>query len=143
MAVNGRAKGAAGEREFADWLQRVLRLEIKPQRNLEQVRSGGADIVDVPPFLFEVKRCEQLSLRSWWLQVKTASESHLDSVPVVAYRQNRQPWRFLISANFIGVGKGFVQLEELEFKQWADLILNWYTNRSEDLDTQLTKTVSD
>jgi hypothetical protein len=39
------------------------------------------------------------------------------------YRQNRKKWKFLISAKFIGLDKGYVRLEELEFKKWARMIL--------------------
>jgi len=115
--INGRAKGAAGEREFAKWLQDNLKLDFLPTRNLEQTREGGADILGVDPFVFEVKRCETLALRDWWIQVNKACH-YLDDEPIVAYRKNHQPWRFLISARNIGLEKGFVQLEEFEAKTW-------------------------
>jgi hypothetical protein len=121
MPVNGRAKGAAGEREFGRWLEENLGLQDRPQRNLEQVRSGGADIIDVPPFNFEVKRCEAIARRKWWVQVVQSCTD--GQVPVVAYRKNRQPWRFLISAKNIGLEKGFIQLEEFEARQWLILQL--------------------
>jgi len=114
--VNARSKGARGEREFCNWLKDALDLSFLPTRNLEQVRSGGADVLDIPPFIFEVKRVEKPNKRKWWLQVKAACQS--GDVPVVAYRKNRQPWRFLISAAVIGLEHGFIQLEEMEFKQW-------------------------
>ena len=122
--INSRGKGAEGEREFARWLQENLKLDFLPTRNLEQVREGGADIMGVKPFVFEVKRCQQLSLRNWWLQVNisiqnmTAEELSEQPIPVVAYRQNHQPWRFLISATHIGLFKGFIQIEEFEARQW-------------------------
>ena len=116
--INSRTKGASGEREFASWLQRVLSLTETPLRNLEQVRSGGADIVDVPPFIFEVKRCEQLDLRKWWMQVTKAQgqDHHLERV--VVFRQNRKPWKGLISANHIGLETGFVEIQEYELEKW-------------------------
>ena len=116
--VNARAKGSAGEREFCKWLQETLNLDRTLERNLNQVRNGGADIEDVYPFLFEIKRCEQLKLRDWWFQVKTAAKDSPGSIPIVAYRQNRKKWKFLISAQYIGLERGFIQLEEIEFKQW-------------------------
>jgi len=120
--VNGRAKGANGEREAAKWLQLNFGLANCPQRNLEQVRSGGHDLVGFEPFAFEVKRCEAVSLRKWWLQCVT-SASKLHMVPVVMFRQNNKPWRFLISAKHIGLQNGFIQLEEREFILWAKLII--------------------
>jgi len=119
MKINGRAKGGGGEREFCKWLQENLELSFLPTRNLEQTRDGGADICDMPPFMFEVKRCEGLSLRDWWLQVSLATTSyHEKRIRVVAFRRNKQKWAFLISATWIGLEKGFVQLEEFEGKTW-------------------------
>ncbi len=122
--INSRGKGSEGEREFARWLQEKLELDFLPQRNLEQSRGGGADIIDVRPFLFEVKRCEVLAFRDWWLQVIVASKKTIESVPIVAYRQNKQPWRFLISAKNIGLRVGYIQLEENEAIQWMRIVLN-------------------
>jgi len=115
--INIRSKGAGGEREFCSWLHIKLKLDIVPERNLDQVRNGGADILDVPPFIFEVKRQESLNHRAWWLQVVTASKD-TGKIPIVAFRQNRKPWRFLIPAKCIGVPSGFVHLEEREFLMW-------------------------
>lgn len=114
--VNSRGKGAEGEREFCRWLKQTLKLSFLPQRNLEQVRSGGSDVVDIHPFIFEVKRCQGLSLKEWWAQVCTDTPDN--KISVVAFRQNRQPWRFLISARLIGLDKGFMQLEEHVFIPW-------------------------
>lgn len=118
--MNSRAKGAAGELELAKWLERMLKLDERPQRNLEQVRSGGSDIIDVYPFYFECKRVEQLDLQSWWNQVLfECRKCSYDPVPVVAFRQNRKPWEFLITAGTIGLTQGFVRLREKEFVPWA------------------------
>ena len=122
MTINGRAKGAGGEREAAQWLQKEFKLEITPQRNLEQVRSGGADLIGFAPFQIEVKRAEGEAKRKWWLQVTQACD--INEVPVVMYRRNRQPWRFLISARNIGVETGFMQLEAREFILWAKGLLS-------------------
>lgn len=126
--INGRNKGASGEREAADWLKAHFKLEVKPQRNLEQVRSGGHDIEGFPPFAFEVKRCETLSLKNWWVQVvNSLTEEYC--VPVVMYRQNRKPWKFLISATAIGLPKGYILLEAREFIGWANLYLDKISNQ--------------
>lgn len=126
--VNARSKGASGEREFCKWLTDNLSiLEITPERNLEQVRSGGADIVNIYPFIFEVKRVQLLDLSSWWIQVKHAwqecreYQGSIDTnlIPVVAFRQNHQSWEFLISAQLIGCNLGFLRLNERTFREWA------------------------
>ena len=98
--INSRAKGANGEREFAKWLKENLNLQTLPQRNLEQVREGGSDILGVGQFVFEVKRVENLDLLTWWNQVVNDARL-LNKEPVVAFRQNNKKWEFLISARNI------------------------------------------
>ena len=119
MPVNARSKGAAGEREFCDWLEKNCTLPEPAQRNLEQVRSGGTDII-MPPFAFEVKRREVLDLQGWWIQAKNdAKKLSLD--PVVAFRQNRKPWEFLIAARYlIDSDFGFLRMSEFVFKKWIE-----------------------
>jgi len=129
MAINGRNKGSAGERECAEWLQKLLALPYKPKRNLEQTRSGGHDLL-VEPFLVEVKRVEILALRKWWTQVQKAYvefdrnllETYDDVIPIVLFRQNRQKWKCLIDANWIGLPRGFVLLDNLETKLWLKMM---------------------
>lgn len=123
MPINPRTKGASGEREAAKWLQSAFKLEACPERNLEQTRSGGFDLIGFPPFAFEIKRCQTISLRSWWLQVTHATNDKYH-IPVVMYRPNNKPWKFLISAKYIGLNKGFVHLEAREFTQWVNTVLD-------------------
>lgn len=131
--INSRAKGASGEREFCGWLFKNFdQLEEKPERNLDQVRNGGTDVI-VPPFCFEVKRRENLDLLAAWIQVKKDVEliarTHgRQHIPVVAFRFNRKPWEFLISANYIGCGMGFVRLDERTFIMWANKMIDRYTS---------------
>ena len=118
MIMNVRNKGANGEREAAKWLELELRLEPgSMQRNLEQCRSGGFDLIGCPPFAFEVKRCQVLSKRDWWLQVVTGCNSEYN-IPVVMYRQNNKKWKFLISAKWLGLENGYIELEVREFIAW-------------------------
>lgn len=105
------SKGPAGEREFCQWLWDELGIEAK--RKLGQARDEGADIL-VGDFVIEVKRQERLALKHWWLQVCLSEPG----TKIVAFRQNRQPWRFLISATHIGLENGFIQLEERVGKLW-------------------------
>lgn len=155
--TNGRAKGATGEREFCKWLSDNLNIS-HAERNLEQVRSGGADIVNVYPFVFEVKRVENLDLTAAWIQVKEAwkhlkyggdenpymeevlefKEKLLDLypvivdmnlIPVVAFRYNNNPWEFLISAELIGNNLGFLRLNEKTFLEWSKGQLDMYKEK--------------
>lgn len=118
MKINAKKKGAEGEREFCRWIQKNLELDFLPERNLDQVRNGGADILGVYPFVFEIKRVENLDLVSAWIQCKTAAEKEKGE-PVVAFRKNRNAWSFMISASYIGCSRGFLILQEREFIEWA------------------------
>lgn len=116
--INQRAKGASGEREAAQWLKHNLKLANTPERNLEQVRSGGHDLINADPFCIEVKRSEALSFRDWWVKtVNTARREQL--IAVVMFRKNRRQWEFLVSANEIGIKTGYIRLESREFIIWA------------------------
>ena len=117
MPINSRSKGRNGEYEAQRWLQKILKLDYLPERNLEQVRSGGYDLY-AAPFLVEVKRCEVLEFRAWWKQITDAAALYTDVIPIVLFRQNRQPWRILISASNIGLESGFVLLDKPEAKRW-------------------------
>jgi len=125
--INSRRKGATGEREFCDWLFKNFTEVIeKPKRNLLQVREGGADII-CPPFMFEIKRTEKVNLTAFWFQVKKATIKYIESgadgceflIPVVAFRQNNKPWKFLIGAEYIGVETGFLEITERVFIKFA------------------------
>lgn len=119
MTINGRNKGASGEREAAKWLADLLSLNAPPKRNLEQVRSGGWDL-HVKPFLIEVKRVENLNKRNAWIQIVTANRTFFggNKIPIVLYRKNRKKWKLLISAKYVGLNKGFVQLDTPEAERW-------------------------
>jgi hypothetical protein len=117
--INVRAKGATGEREFCKWLYDNMNVPM-PTRNLEQVRSGGSDVIDIEPFFFEVKRVEGLLLDDWWRQVSVECKkvTH-DVIPVVAFRQNRKPWEFLIPATYIGCKRGYMRINARIFLEWS------------------------
>lgn len=76
MTINVRAKGANGEREVADLLQKVVN-EValncgytapRIRRNVEQTQVGGEDLVGLPWYSFEIKRVERVDLDKWWEQ---------------------------------------------------------------------------
>lgn len=98
MSNSQRRKGACGERELAKALSELLNLDIS--RNLDQTRDGGHDL-DGLPFALEVKRQEKLSLGKWWRQ---AVEQANGRPPVLAYRQSRKPWRFVVPVMVMSEG---------------------------------------
>lgn len=123
MRINPKTKGASGEREFCEYLFKTFNLEIKPERNLNQVRSGGCDVICFP-FAFEVKRREQLQFADWWNQVNDAVTKDPQSeafglIPVVAFRQNKKDWEFLIGGNHINVPFGFLHINKYVFNRWV------------------------
>jgi Holliday junction resolvase len=87
-----RNKGAAAERELAEILSNELGIVVK--RKLGQARDGGDDI-QIQKFRIEAKRCQTLALSAWTRQIEAACQP--GEVPVVAYRQNGQPWRVVLT----------------------------------------------
>lgn len=103
---DSRRKGADGERELARVLADHLGIEVT--RNLLQVRQGGHDLVGLPVAL-EVKRYATASpamVERWWNQAaQQATGTGL--VPALAYRVDRQPWRFVVPLSLIVEGLPF------------------------------------
>lgn len=116
-----KAKGAAGERQFCQWLRKNLELDFTPKRNLEQTRSGGADIIDVIPYCIEIKRAENLDIFNAWCQVvEAAREMENNPIPIVAFRKNHQKWQACIPASFLDedIKGGYLRLTEIVFRKW-------------------------
>lgn len=98
--VNSRNKGASGERELADLLRSwggEVGVQLDLKRNLEQVRGGGHDLDGVPGLAIECKRVEQLAVATWWKQAVRQAQT-IGGIPLLCYRQNRKPWRFMVRA---------------------------------------------
>lgn len=89
--MNSRAKGARGEREWAN----VLRLEfpaLEFRRGL-QSRGGGAEVADVeglPGYHQEVKRVEKLNV--WRALAQAERDADPGLVPIVPFRRNGSRW---------------------------------------------------
>ena len=86
--MNSRRKGAAGEREVAH----ILQDHGFPgaERNLEQSRDGGGDIL-IGGYVFEVKRRARLAESAWREQVRKAAHTH-NAKPVLVTRANNGDW---------------------------------------------------
>jgi len=96
--INSRAKGAAGEREFAA----VLRAAGWPTARRGQQRSGldQADVIDGPREVhWEVKRVEALSV--WAAAAQAARDAGPGEVPVVAMRRNGGDWLAVVPLTFL------------------------------------------
>lgn len=102
MAVNAKTKGQRGEYAVRDILQEISNqaadeIGVQPiiiQRNLEQARSGGHDLLGTFGFAVEVKNYAEVSnhhLDKWWTQaVDQAKISNLN--PLLVYKVSRS-WR--------------------------------------------------
>lgn len=100
MPVNGKVKGACGEREAAAHLTlwaREVGVTVDLYRNLEQTRGGGHDLVGLEDYgmAVEVKRQEAYTMGPWWKQAVRQGEK-VKCIPVLMWRQNRKPWAFRV-----------------------------------------------
>ncbi len=101
--TNSRAKGAAGEREWA----KVCRAEGYTEARRGQQYSGleGEDVVGVPGIHVEVKRVEKLNIYD---AVGQAKRDAKDKLPIVAHRKNGCKW-----------------LVTMEAEDWFKLLREW------------------
>lgn len=99
---SSKSKGKRGEYEGRDLIQKwatdvYAELGLVPpvlQRNVEQVRGGGFDIVGIDWLALEIKRQETAHLNAWWAQ--TLRQAGPGMLPVLMWRQNRSPWAFRV-----------------------------------------------
>ena len=100
--INGKAKGALGERQLATEMSSYTLPSGEPvvaHRGCQH--AGGVDTPDVkhnvPGIHVECKRCEKMppsKARSALLQAKRYAEGNL---PVVVWRSNRTEWVCMLS----------------------------------------------
>jgi len=97
MGAWQRNKGAAGEREWCEFLREHGFAEA--ERVLGQARDGGGDVA-LPPMLYEVKRVNRIAVRKH-LDQATASMVNYKGceTPCVALREDgRKDWMVLLRA---------------------------------------------
>lgn len=90
MAINSRAKGAAGERELARKLREYGYNDAKRGRQFCGL-NGNADIVDALPGIhIECKRVERLNIDDAMLQA--IRDRREGEYPAVFHRKNNHEW---------------------------------------------------
>ena len=82
--AKSRAKGKGYEAEVRDALKAA---GYQTARNLEQVRSGGADLTPIGPYVIEAKRRARLPFLAWMEQATAACGP--SQKPVVICRGDR------------------------------------------------------
>lgn len=104
--VNSRAKGAAGEREWRDYLRALGCTEARRGQQF----AGGPDSPDVvggfPGTHVEVKRVEALNIENAMRQAEhdagynheTGKEAAVPYLSYVAHRRNRTEWLVTVRA---------------------------------------------
>jgi hypothetical protein len=100
--INSRAKGKSAERELISELKQLLPAEMTKdlERNLEQTRGGGHDIIGLAGWAPEVKRYAQVlpaDLASFWEQTTTQARNDR-SRPALFFREDRREWRVVLRA---------------------------------------------
>lgn len=109
--INGRQKGARGEREAAAFAREHWGA-VKARRGAQNGVSGGRDVEDVLPGVrVEVKREERLNVaRAYRQAVEDAARE--GGVPVVMHRPNRKPWRLTFNArDAVRIAGAFAAIE--------------------------------
>jgi hypothetical protein len=114
-----RNKGHGAERELAKILTEATGATW--ERNLDQCRDGGADLLslDFPGVALEVKRQETLCLNKWITQA--ACQAGPGEIPVLAFRQSRKPWQFILSLACLDPGapqSALAQIDLAGFVWW-------------------------
>jgi hypothetical protein len=113
--INGRQKGAGGERELATLIHEHLGVRL--MRRLDQARGGGHDLEPAPGqtgpvaatlagLAIEVKRYSTITpamMQGFWLQATMQAEA-AGLVPCLAYRGNRHPWQLVVPLSWLMPG---------------------------------------
>ncbi len=95
--INSKKKGAAGEREFANYCKNLgFDVRRTAQYNGKELDSK-ADVVGIPGIHIEVKRVEKLNIDNAVEQAIRDSKGH-DDLPIVAHRKNGKPWLITMTA---------------------------------------------
>lgn len=94
--INSKKKGAAGEREFANFCkEKGFDVRRTAQFNGKELDSK-ADVVGIPGVHVEVKRVEKLNIHNAMDQA--VRDNHGIDIPIVAHRKNRTEWLITMRA---------------------------------------------
>jgi len=100
--INSRAKGAAGERELANYLRKQgWQKARRTQQYAGNPEGGSGDVVcENFPFHIEGKRCQALKPEEWMEQSK--QDCPEGKIPAVFFRRNgRKEWLVILTADSV------------------------------------------
>jgi len=100
MTINSRRKGAAGERELANYLrEQGWQKARRTQQYAGNPEGGSGDVVcDNFPFHIEGKRCQQIKPEQWMAQAKV--DCPASKIPSVFFRRNgEKKWLVILQAD--------------------------------------------
>ena len=140
MGIDVRQKGAEGERQVIKMLTPIIIAVMQEmefpqdkidasmkmvQRNQNQSAVGGNDLSNTFGMSIEVKRQEQLAINTWWAQCEAAALRN-NELPVLIFKQNNKPWRFITYGFLHAPGdnggwtsvRARVEFNEETFKTW-------------------------
>lgn len=96
--INSKKKGAAGEREFANYCKaKGFDVRRTAQYNGKELDSK-ADVIGIPGIHIEVKRVEHLNIHQAVEQAKRDSKCS-NEIPIVAHRKNGTKWLITMTAD--------------------------------------------
>ena len=96
--INSKKKGAAGEREFANYCKnKGFNVRRTAQYNGKELDSK-ADVVGIDGFHIEVKRVEALNIHKAMNQAIRDSQG-TGEIPIVAHRKNHTDWLITMTAD--------------------------------------------
>lgn len=129
MGTSQRNKGKAAEVEVYHWLNDTVSTVVGPgkwfQRNQNQTASSGSDLSNPFRLSIEIKRHETLSINSWWAQCTRSAKAEF-GVPILIYRQSRQPWRVIMEMIDCFGGTYTVTMSADNFETWLrNYVARW------------------
>ena len=129
MGSSQRNKGKTAEVEVYHWLNKTVSTVVGTgkwfQRNQNQTASSGSDLSNPFQLSIEIKRHETLSINSWWDQCLRSAKAE-SGVPVLLYRQSRQPWRAVVNLTDFYDNTYTVTMSADNFETWLrNYVARW------------------
>jgi hypothetical protein len=142
--INSRAKGAAGERELANYLrEQGWQKARRTQQYAGNPEGGSGDVVcENFPFHIEGKRCQAIKPEEWMEQSKR--DCPAGKIPAVFFRRNgRKDWLVVLTADDVcELARQLAPAREIKIDYMPSTdVKGFYVTSPHDLD-QLTPTTT-